>query len=92
MAQDTRIKNPPDGFICAGCGRASYHMALAPYCYRCREETDNPSSPLPPWPRSGWRLMFWFMWDAVFHRSSDAYAKWDQDQAPSYPHKREDQL
>jgi hypothetical protein len=49
-----------------------------------------------PTTRRGWQLMFLFMWDAIFHRkprSSEAYAKWDQDSSPSYPPppKRKDQ-
>ena len=98
MAQDTRLKTIPDGFVCAGCNRTSYHMSLAPYCYRCREEMDIVKRNSPR-VTSGWRLMFWFMWDAIFHRGYDkhmqramelsnrAYAKWDQDNTPSHPPK-----
>ena len=39
----------------------------------------------------GWWLMVLFMWDALFRRKYD-YGKWDQDNTPSYPHKREDTI
>ena len=45
---------------------------------------------------AGIRLMILFMWDAVFHRKPDPHMhramELDQDNAPSYPHKREDAM
>jgi len=79
-----------DGFICAGCGRASFHMALAPYCYQCHDEIDATKDD-PPRRRSGWRLTFWLMWDAVFHRKPCPHMQRAMELS-NLPDKREDQL
>jgi len=37
--------NKPSGFICESCGRASYNMALAPTCAKCRSGVPVPAVP-----------------------------------------------
>lgn len=62
------MKKEPDGFVCDGCSRVIYHMALAPLCARCREEVeswDRYDFNVPPTKRNGWWLFVKLSWDAL---------------------------
>ena len=64
------MKRPRRLTVCQICIRPLHRDG---FCSPWTNDTSLISEPREHTMRNGWKLMFWFMWDAMFHRGPDPH-------------------